>query len=69
MEFARIVKIPPRVLLSPMTCPMDPWKIHSRIVVLANTVGIIWILAYGAQLESDYLFSLGICILQALNII
>lgn len=69
MDFGGIVTVPLRVPLWPMTCPVDPWKIRPHIVVLANTMGIIWIKLFSVELDFHYLLSLGIYILQALNIV
>jgi len=52
-----------------MKCLTDPCKVHSHTVVLANTVGIIHIKVFGAELKFHYLLSLDIYILQTLNII
>jgi len=50
-------------------CPVDPWIIHLRIVVLINSMGIIWIEVFGAKLTLHYFLSSKIHIFQALNLV
>jgi len=61
-----VITIPPRVLLCPMTCPMDPWIVHSRTVVLENLMGIIQIVIFGAKLILCYLLGFDIRIFKLL---
>ena len=48
MEFGGIVAVPPRVLLVPVKCLVDPWIVHLCTMVLANIMGIIQIKFLGA---------------------
>jgi len=52
-----------------MKCLVDPWVVHLHTMVLANTVGVIQTVVFGAELEIHYILNSAIHMLQTLNLI